>query len=328
MNELTRRIGETDREYLTRAAVYIAKLKNDGNTKAAEEASYVAFWEIYDTVEEMVKGESRLYRLDEKTQEKYMDKMMSVVPKILYKYNNPDYIDEKYEGKQFKVKTFLKSRTRYCIRESLAAAMEISNDDAKILLKIRSARLALAREHRKAEYDISAREIYLKLNEEFTEEKIRELLILEKGKESFDLVTEQGVENFTLLNGLEHSQGSYDIDKAIFGEILDEDAEEALDSVFGKMSKLEILLLMKKYGLLGHHLQVMELKPFSETDVFKKYFAEDASIKSRKDPVKTAYNKNQKIEKAIDDLKKLAEEKHFYIESGLERYLFRLLDEK
>ena len=152
-------------------------------------------------------------------------------------------------------------------------------------------------------------------------EKIRELLVLEKGKESFDRVTEQGVENFTLLNGLEHSQGSYwlehsqgsyDIDKAIFGEILDEDAEEALNSIFGKMSKLEILLLMKKYGLLGHHLQVMELKPFSETEIFKKYFAEDASIKSRKDPVKIAYNKNQKIEKAIEDLKKLVEEKHFY----------------
>lgn len=141
-------------------------------------------------------------------------------------------------------------------------------------------------------------------------------------------MTEQGVENFTLLNGLEHSQGSYDIDKAIFGEILDEDAEEALNSIFGKMSKLEILLLMKKYGLLGHHLQVIELKPFSETEIFKKYFAEDASIKSRKDPVKIAYNKNQKIEKAIEDLKKLVEEKHFYIESGLESYLFRLLDEK
>ena len=52
------------------------------------------------------------------------------------------------------------------------------------------------------------------------------------------------------------------------------------------------------------------------------------SIKPGKDPVKTAYNKNQKIEKAIDDLKKPAEEKYFYIESGLESYLLRLLDEK
>ena len=91
---------------------------------------------------------------------------------------------------------------------------------------------------------------------------------------------------------------------------------------------MEIILLMKKYGLLGHHLQVMELKPFSKTEIFKKYFAEDSSIKSGKDPVKPAYNKNQKIEKAIDDLKKPAEEKHFYIESGLKSYLFRLLDEK
>lgn len=85
---------------------------------------------------------------------------------------------------------------------------------------------------------------------------------------------------------------------------------------------------MKKYGLLGHHLQVMELKSFSKTEIFKKYFAEDSSIKSGKAPVKTAYNKNQKIKKAIDDLKKPAEEKHFYIESGLESYLLRLLDEK
>lgn len=68
---------------------------------------------------------------------------------------------------------------------------------------------------------------------------------------------------------------------------------------------------MKKYGLLGYHLQVMELKSFLKTEIFKKYFAEDSSIKSGKDPVKTAYNKNQKIEKAIDDLKKPAEEKTY-----------------
>ena len=85
---------------------------------------------------------------------------------------------------------------------------------------------------------------------------------------------------------------------------------------------------MKKYGLLGHHLQIMELKSFSKTEIFKKYFAEDSSIKSGKAPEKTAYNKNQKIKKAIDDLKNPAEEKHFYIESGLESYLLRLLDEK
>ena len=114
---LKRNPEESYKEYLTRVAAYIALLKKQGLLNEADEASNIAFWEIFDIIKEMVECESRRCKLDDQTQEAYMTKVMNVAPKLIYKFNNPEYMEDKYEGKQFEVKTFFKSRTQYCIRE-------------------------------------------------------------------------------------------------------------------------------------------------------------------------------------------------------------------
>ena len=235
---LKRNPEESYKEYLTRVAAYIALLKKQGLLNEADEASNIAFWEIFDIIKEMVECESRRCKLDDQTQEAYMTKVMNVAPKLIYKFNNPEYMDDKYEGKQFEVKTFFKSRTQYCIREAVASVLEITPEEAKVLLKIRSARATLASENDRTEDDITVEEIYTKLGEKISKAQITELILIEKGKESYNMMTEQGIEKFRPLGSSGGGQESYDIDEVVFGKSLDDDVKQIFDGVFAKISRL------------------------------------------------------------------------------------------
>ena len=325
---LKRNPEESYKEYLTRVAAYIALLKKQGLLNEADEASNIAFWEIFDIIKEMVECESRRCKLDDQTQEAYMTKVMNVAPKLIYKFNNPEYMDDKYEGKQFEVKTFFKSRTQYCIREAVASVLEITPEEAKVLLKIRSARAALASENDRTEDDITVEEIFTKLGEKISIAQITELILIEKGKESYNMITEQGIEKFRPLGSSGGGQESYDIDEVVFGKSLDDDVKQIFDGVFAKMSRLEIYLLLKNYGVLGEDIRSMDMEDFVQDSDFKRFFAEDTSIRSRKDPVKTAYNKNVKIEKAIAAMAMQVAERRYNVDGGLEEYLFGLLEDK
>ena len=313
---------------MTRVAAYIALLKKQGLLNEADEASNVAFWEIFDIIKEMVECESRRCKLDDQTQEAYMTRVMNVAPKLIYKFNNPEYMDDKYEGKQFEVKTFFKSRTQYCIREAVASVLEITPEEAKVLLKIRSARATLARENDMSEDDVNVEEIYAKLGEDISLAQIMELILIEKGKDSYNRVTEQGIEKFRPLGSHGSSQESFDIDEVVFGKSLDDDVKQIFDGVFAKMSRLEIYLLLKNYGFLGEDMRSMDMEDFVQDPDFQRYFNEDTSIRSRKDPVKTAYNKNAKIEKAIAAIAMQVAERRYNVDGGLEEYLFGLLEDK
>ena len=94
------------------------------------------------------------------------------------------------------------------------------------------------------------------------------------------------------------------------------------------MSRLEIYLLLKNYGFLGEDIRSMDMEDFVQDSDFKRFFAEDTSIRSRKDPVKTAYNKNVKIEKAIAAMAMQVAERRYNVDGGLEEYLFGLLEDK
>ncbi|MCR5546093.1 MAG: hypothetical protein K6F30_06385 [Lachnospiraceae bacterium] len=105
------------------------------------------------------------------------------------------------------------------------------------------------------------------------------------------------------VDGVEENGGQFgkydEIDSSIYGYCLPDDCQKALDSVFDKMSRLEIYLLMKDCGFLGDDIMEMEMCEFVTTPEFQAFFMEDSSIRSRKDPVKTAYNKKQKLQKML-----------------------------
>ena len=90
------------------------------------------------------------------------------------------------------------------------------------------------------------------------------------------------------------------IDASVFGDEIDTDTKEKMDFVFGKMSKLDVLIKAK--GVLGEEMCNMEACDFVITPIFKRLFDEDTSIRSRENPVKTVYSKTQKIDKLMAEM--------------------------
>lgn len=69
-----------------------------------------------------------------------------------------------------------------------------------------------------------------------------------------------------------------------------------------KFSRLDFYIILGRKGLLDGELEDMTISEFVETSDFKKFFAEDTSIKVGSDPVRVVHNK---IQNKIASLKKL-----------------------
>lgn len=133
-----RRVGETDKEYFTRVAKLIYEFKLAGKKDEAAEGFKEVCNELVPVVEQVIDCESIRNRLDEDTKLDYAERVYTVISKIFYRYNNPAFMKEKDAGKQFEIKTFIKSRTQYCMRNAIAHSLGIAHDRARTLLRIRS----------------------------------------------------------------------------------------------------------------------------------------------------------------------------------------------
>lgn len=87
-----------------------------------------------------------------------------------------------------------------------------------------------------------------------------------------------------------------------FDSEMNYDTKCVLDVAFENFSGLDFYLLMKRYYLLGGEIRNQDMSEFVETPLFKKLFEEDSTIRSKVDPIKTSYNKQKKIEKALTSL--------------------------
>lgn len=88
----------------------------------------------------------------------------------------------------------------------------------------------------------------------------------------------------------------------IFENDLSENGKTELDKASARMSDLDVYILFKEFGLLGESLRRMEMCDFVITPTFQKLFEEDKMIRSKDDPVKTAYNKKAKIVRILAEL--------------------------
>ena len=201
-------------------------------------------------------------------------------------------MDEEDYGKTFELKTFLKSRTKDCVRDAIADTLGISQYKCRLLLQIREARTRIATEKMISETKVSVEEIRDRIGQDVKISNIVELLDIEKGIISLDEMYEKG-EQVEFIEG---------IDASVFGDEIDTDTKEKMDLVFGKMSKLDVLILLKAKGVLGEEMCHMEACDFVITPIFKRLFDEDTSIRSRENPVKTVYSKTQKIDKLMAEM--------------------------
>lgn len=81
-------------------------------------------------------------------------------------------------------------------------------------------------------------------------------------------------------------------DKVSGSEGLDPKLKAVIDNLFVRMKNTELCLLMKQCGVFGDAILKMDDKDFARTELFKKVFLLDDAIRSKSDPVKSAYNKN------------------------------------
>lgn len=286
-----RKENEDNKTYFTRTAKLIRKLKTEGKDAEATDAYAVVYQELCPIIKEVVECESRAYHLDDATMYGYLRRTDDVITRTFDRYNDPEHLKEK--DKQFGIKSFIKMTTKYCMRDALARTLCIGLDQCKPLLKIRRAREKLCKIYHIDRESVSVEMIFDELEGTVSKDKIIELSQVEKGFVSLDQTRENGEQ-------VDIYDDNYD---EIFGNELSDEGQAALDKATAKMSDLDVYILMKEFGLLGESMRKMEMCDFVCTPTFKKLFDEDTMIRSKEDPVKTAYNKNVKISKLLAELR-------------------------
>lgn len=285
-------IQESEKDFFTKKAAEIASLKKAGKDEEARECFRETGNRLVPIVEQFIDCESAQYKLDENTKFMYLEKVYDVVERDFYKFNNPEYMKQEDGGIQYEIKTFLKSRTKDCVRDAIARTLGISQYKCRILLRIRAARYELSKELQMGEDKIPVELIKERMGEDVDIFTIAELIKIEKGYVSLDALRENG----------DQVEAYEEMDVVSQGDEIETECKAQLDALFGKLSQLDIIIMMKKYGFLGEELSKMEVCDFVITPIFQRLFKEDASIRSRENPVKTVYAKTIKVDKILAEL--------------------------
>ncbi len=288
--DFERRENEDNKEYFTRVAAMIRELKDAGDEDGATEAYGVVYKELCPIIKEVIECESRFYHLDDTTTYGYLKRADDVISKTFYRYNDAERLKDK--EKQYGIRSFIKNTTKYCMRNALAGTLCISHDRCRTLLKIRKAREEISQAKGIDWDNVSVDSIYTALGEQVEKKEIMELLRIEKGFVSLEQAQENG-EQFDDVDGIPDS---------VFGDELPDDARIEMDKAFAKFSKLDLYILVKDFGILDEETRRMEMCDFVITPLFQKFMDEDTSIRSKADPLKTAYNKKTKVMKVLAEL--------------------------
>ena len=290
--EFKRRAGETNRDYFTRTAKMLCDLKAVGKQVEAANGFGIVARELFPIVDQVISYESFRNKLDDETKQDYRDRVYDVIISDFYKYNNPDFMKEENRGKQYAIKTFIKRRTQYCIREAIANTLGIANDRARTLLRIRRVREDISKELEITENKVTHEMIFEEMGGEVELNEIIDLLRAEKGHLSIDVMAQTG----------ENTKDRYEMGAEVYGTDLDDTCKAPLDEAMNRLSDLDVYLLMKEFGLLSEKENAMEMFDFVITPTFQKLFDRDVTIRSRENPLRTAYNKNAKIMRVLAEL--------------------------
>lgn len=205
-----------------------------------------------------------------------------------HKFNNYDTDSEK----EFTLECFIKSRVNGCIRDAIAEDKGLGINRSRILHNIMKAKAKIAAEKGITEDEVRVEDIHNRLKGSVSKKLVMELLELERGTVSIAEMDE---------NGEQIGDGKSGI-VTCFDNEMDFDTRKILDETFEQFSNLDIYILMKEFGLFGEEIRKQEMCDFVITTEFQKLLAEDMTIRSKSDPIKTAYNKKIKIKKVLASL--------------------------
>ena len=141
--------------------------------------------------------------------------------------------------------------------------------------------------------NVSIDMIYNSLNGAISKTEIADLTILDKGY----LYLDEDIDLYKQLKSID------DIFESIYIDHLPDPVKATLDRITTKLSDLDFFILLKDYGLLGEQIRMMHIDEFVKSPMFLKLFDGDNTVKSKTNPIKTVYNKKNKIKTHLQSLK-------------------------
>lgn len=307
-NEFLQQENENTRKYLTRAARIYDSIMNgtpleDGTVlrDIMDDVEQAEFKDYLMTIMNpiimrVVECEGRAAHLTLQVEDILLSRVYEMVLKDFGKFNN--YKEDSKE--EYTLASFIKGRIGDVIRNSVSEDQGIGVNRSRQRNYVCRIRTAIADEKQIEEEQITVDEICERINAEtkrknarnISKKLVMELLAFEKGFVSTSEMEENGEQLGQLQSGLVTE----------FDSEMDYDTKCILDVAFENFSGLDFYLLMKRYYLLGGEIRNQDMSEFVETPLFKKLFEEDSTIRSKVDPIKTSYNKQKKIEKALASL--------------------------
>ena len=298
---------ESTKNYLTRAARIYDSIKNGTPLEAGnvlkdtitetEKSEFMEY--IMDIMNpiivRVVECESKASHLTFQVQEILLSRVYEMIMTDFTSFNN-----RKDDQTEYSLETFIKSKIGDIIRNAVAEDQGIGVNRSRQRNLVFRTRATIAREKQIDEAEVSVDEICARIDAENKKKNYRnvsrklvmELLGLEKGLVSISDMEENGEQLGCLQNGLVTE----------FDSEMDYDTVVILDEAFSSFSGLDYYILMKEFGFYGEVIRNQEMVEFVENPLFKRLFTMDETIRSKSDPVKTSYNKKNKIKKALASL--------------------------
>lgn len=266
---------------------------------------------IYGLLLKDIKSESRATSkrigLNYDQEDEFNSILQEMVASEFYKYNNPSHMTN--TEKRYAIGTFIGQISPRAMRVYLSEDMNLPVNVIRNLRRINKAINDIAKDKKLSRYSVTPEMVAEKLNDlSISVRMIIDLMNLSQGNISLNTMLEENDERLVELAKEDESHFSN----------LDEKTKKILDDTFDKLSKADMCLLMKQYGFFGDEVQKLQIADFVGTELFQKLLLEDSSVRSKKNLVKTAYNKLAKIS---TELFKLASDlKECEFEGELESY--------
>ena len=236
---------------------------------------------------------TKQYNLDADTAASFGTDVIIRMMDRLYRYNNPRYLKD--VTVEYEITTYIKRVAQDVLAKNFAAKYGIRQFQYRGLRAVMKAERELSEQCNSAT-TISEDLIYEYLGEKISKDLIVTYLQIIRGTYSIDEQMSLGVE-------AEADDRKYNPElNAMRSMGLDSFSRSRFDKLLSHFSRLDFYIILGRKGLLDGMLESMSIADFVETSDFKRFFAEDTSVRQDSDPIRVVNNKIRNKVARLEDL--------------------------
>lgn len=232
--------------------------------------------------------------LTSETADNFHDDVIIRMLERFYRYNNPAYMED--NSTEYEIATYIRRVAQDVLIDAFADTYGMKPWHYKEFRAVKKAKEYLSSQYTDNDVEIDEDLIFDYLDGKVAKNSILIYLHMLNGVCSIEEQVLLGIEPVA-----DEKKFCTETD-AIRTLELDFYNRKRFDSVLKKFSRLDFYIILGRKGLLDGELEDMTISEFVETSDFKKFFAEDTSIKVGSDPVRVVHNK---IQNKIASLKML-----------------------